>query len=167
MKKKDTKSVDEYKRTFSLFESIVSRKLNSRQTELRHITLFMHNYLEGHIDIRIIMKKLNDMNITENELQDKVSYSLRQLLDEIDFARKIKLALQIGAISKPLSSALHKLNEYRIYFAHPNAYRNQLYKFDSEPELLKAYKVIYETMNLSVDTFAEMESTTKKIDSKK
>ncbi len=109
--------------------------------KLRHSVLYLHTSIEASVDKRIIDHIQKITNLTAQDTQKKVdlSYNLRQILNEIDFSRKLKIVTEQKSLSKEVIKKLYAVNDLRVHFAHPTSYRAKLISYQRADNLLKAY----------------------------
>lgn len=123
--------------------------LNESVQQLRHHVLYLHTTFEASIDKIIIKIILKDANLTPQSTQKKVnlSHNMRILLNEMDFAKKIKVIKKHKALPIKVIKNLLAVNQIRVYFAHPTSYRSKLLLYQEEDKLLRAYEELSKALD--------------------
>ncbi len=116
---------------------------------------FVHTRLGLSIDI-ILIEAIKGADMKESAFPTKKSLIMftlrtREILREMDFSRKVKVAVKMNAISKELEGKLMKVQQLRNYFAHPDTYQDKIHEMETNSDvylaaqtsLIEAYEMTY------------------------
>lgn len=107
--------------------------------ELRHYVMYTHGALESSMDVRIGQYLIKDIpsTITNDKERHGFYWKLKILVDEMDFAKKVKVLEKYEFLPKDLISKLWAVNQIRVYFSHPSSHLEKLKSYEDEGEYLK------------------------------
>ena len=133
--------IDEIKSKLQGAEDTDFAYMSTPVKELRHYVLYVHSSLERSLEIRIGRHIVAHLNPTKEEKQ-KVYWNMKDVLEEIDYAKKIKIAQKQGVIPSEMVSKLFAVNNIRVPFAHPSSYQEKLREYRDEAKELEAYEIL-------------------------
>lgn len=137
--------ISRIKKTLSLAEDTDPKYMTPAVRDLRHHVMYTHSAIESAMDTRLGQYLTSHMTATRGEFQD-FDLKLRDVTDEMDFYKKVKVLQSWGYIPK-LHDKLMAVNNYRIKFAHPSSYQDDLKNYRKEEEALKVYKALESALN--------------------
>ena len=116
--------------------------------QLRHHALYLHTTFEASIDKIIIKHILKDVNLGPQQVREKVTlhHKLRIILNEIDFAKKVKIVEKQKSLPQEVIGKLFAVNDIRVHFAHPTTYRAKLISYQETEKLHSAYKILNDAL---------------------
>jgi hypothetical protein len=142
--------------------------LHTELSKLHHQIFFVHTFLDGLINQLIAKFLAKEFHThTKNSLDENLvlfgyAFSLYKILDEIDFARKIKILQKYRILSKntPLTKKLFQVNDIRNYFSHPLTYSKKLSSYRKRENYLEILYLLQEAKN-SMERLVQKHSSIK------
>jgi hypothetical protein len=137
--------------------------------ELRHKIMYVHLRIEASLNILIgdyvseafiAFVKGEKLNGYKTSLQ-MFRWDLQKLLDEMDFAKKVKVALKTNKIDKKTQGRLFKVNDLRVIFSHPQAHQEEIQAFREQTKHLEALEILVAGFEAINAIFAEREKNDK------
>lgn len=138
--------------------------------ELRHKIMYVHLRIEASLEILIgdyiseaFIAFLQGKGISDFKTASYTfRWDLQTLFDEMDFAKKVNIAMKIKKVDKDIKGKLFKVNDLRVIFSHPQAHQNEIQAFRNHQKYLETLKILvdgYKTIN---SVFIEREKKIKR-----
>lgn len=127
------------------WEEYYLAKLGPLQVRLRHKVMFIHQLIEQELDFLLIDWAINSINTKVGVVREAhVMYRINQLIDGLDFAKKLNLARDLGLLDKvpKAFSKLMDVNQLRVYFSHPKSHKKQLEPYKTAVAYVRALEVL-------------------------
>lgn len=128
---KTEKEIQDLKELLQNYEDMDPAYMGEEMQKLRHFTMYTHLRMEeslGHLIVRNQLRPYYEpTHRVESPQEYRQAFSAGTTIAiEVDFARKVNMAQDLGEIDKNVASLMFGVNEQRKWFAHPAKYQHKL-----------------------------------------
>ena len=140
--------INDLKELLQNYEDMDPAYMGEEMQKLRHFTMYTHLRMEESLGSLIVRNQLRPyyepIPRTEPPREYTQAFSAGTTIAiEVDFARKVNMAQDLGEIDKDVASLMYGVNEQRKWFAHPIKYQNKLQELKNDRN---GYKVALEKL---------------------
>jgi len=132
--------------------------------------MHIHLRIEASLDILIgdyisenFIAFLHGKGIKDYEIPFRgFRWDLQNVLDELDFAKKVKIATKTKKIDQKTQGKLFKVNELRVIFSHPQAHQIEIQAYNDKNKYLEALITLVEGYTAINAVFKDRQEKLKK-----
>lgn len=147
--KKIEAEIEDIRQTLSSMEDTDFHYMDEQLRDLRHRVIYVHTVIEEYMGVRIGQILLRTPSQIEAEVVDKQVFHMKlaNLLNEMDFVKKVKILQKFHSLPKELVSKFMEVNQTRVYFSHPSSYLKEIREYRNRKKYLQTLQLLKKTVD--------------------